>query len=173
MRKPFPIKHALVWEAALCVFPHSGRSVMRNTVLSTFFARNRISYSQDNCLHSERWSPTSEADTHTAGGRWTYCTNTRSSPRTASPPRLGNGWTAQEMQQGSRQPVHLEAYERHLEFHTLKTWVCQHPTQNDNAKKMLLKSLCTSQSEGFTLTIVLLFHVTGCHTINHTQPQSE
>lgn len=102
MRKPFPIKHALVWESGTLFF--STRWSLRDarTVSSTFFARNRISYSRDNCLHSERWSPTAEADTHTAGGRWTYCTNTRSSPRTASPPRLENGWTAQEMQQGSR-----------------------------------------------------------------------
>lgn len=139
---------------------------MRTQCRRRFFARNRISYSWDNCLHSERWSPTSKADTHTAGGRWTYCTNTRSSPRTASPPRLENGWTAQEMQQGSRQPVHPEAYERDLDFHALKTWVCQHPTQNNNGTKMSVR-------RGLTLTVISLLHVTGCHTINHTQPQSE
>lgn len=162
MRKPFPIKHALVWEAALCVFPHSGRSVMRDTVLSTFFARNRISYSRDNCLHSERWSPTSEADTHTAGGRWTYCTNTRSSPRTPSPPRLGNaaGFTAAGTSRGVRTPLRVP----HTENLSLSA---------SNAKRQ-----CQINVVKVTLYLsVRRFHTYYCLTISwywmpHNQPHT-
>lgn len=63
------------------------------------FYSNRISYSCDNCLHSEQQSPTSKAETQQVGGEHTAQTHTPSL-RTASTPQLENGQTAQEKQRG-------------------------------------------------------------------------